>query len=67
MDEIHLWVTHETDGELIYTSWEEAEATLRELDTLSVVGALMRRMQSKYGTLDNDIETFENPACWCKP
>lgn len=31
-------------------------------DTLSVVGALMRRMQSKYGTLDNDIETFENPC-----
>jgi hypothetical protein len=40
----------------------EAEAVLRELDTLSVVGALMRRMQSKYGTLDNDIETFENPC-----
>ncbi len=37
-------------------------AVLRELDTLSVVGALMRRMQSKYGTLDNDIETFENPC-----
>lgn len=32
------------------------------LDTLSVVGALMRRMQSKYGTLDNDIETFEHPC-----
>lgn len=26
MDEIHLWVTHETDGELLYTSWAEAEA-----------------------------------------
>ena len=62
MDEIHLWVTRETDGELLYTSWAEAEAVLRELDTLSVVGALMRRMQSKYGTLDNEIETFENPC-----
>lgn len=62
MDEIHLWVTRETDGELLYTSWAEAEAVLRELDTLSVVGALMRRMQSKYGTLDNAIETFENPC-----
>lgn len=57
-----MWVTHEIDGELLYTSWAEAEAVLRELDTLSVVGALMRRMQSKYGTLDNDIETFENPC-----
>lgn len=62
MDEIHLWVTRETDGELLYTAWAEAESVLRELDTLSVVGALMRRMQSKYGTLDNDIETFENPC-----
>lgn len=62
MDEIHLWVTRETDGKLLYTSWAEAEAVLRELDTLSVVGALMRRMQSKYGTLDNDIETFEDPC-----
>lgn len=62
MDEIPMWVTHETDGELLYTSWAEAEAVLRELDTLSVVGALMRRMQSKYGTLDNDIETFEHPC-----
>lgn len=62
MDEIPMWVTHETDGELLYTSWAEAEAVLRELDTLSVVGALMRRMQSKYGTLDNEIETFEDPC-----
>ena len=62
MDEIPLWVTGEIDGELLYTSWAEAEAVLRELDTLSVVGALMRRMQSKYGTLDNEIETFENPC-----
>lgn len=62
MDEIPLWVTGEIDGELLYTSWVEAEAVLRELDTLSVVGALMRRMQSKYGTLDNEIETFENPC-----
>lgn len=62
MDEIPLWVTRELDGEMLYTSWAEAEAVLRELDTLSVVGALMRRMQSKYGTLDNDIETFENPC-----
>lgn len=62
MDEISLWVTREIDGELLYTSWAEAEAVLRELDTLSVVGALMRRMQSQYGTLDNEIETFENPS-----
>lgn len=62
MDEIPLWLAREIDGELLYTSWAEAEAVLRELDTLSVVGALMRRMQSKYGTLDNDIETFENPC-----
>lgn len=62
MDEIPLWVTGEIDGELLYTSWAEAEAVLRELDTLSVVGALMRRMQSKYVTLDNEIETFENPC-----
>lgn len=62
MDEIHLWVTRDIDGEMLYMSWAEAEAVLRELDTLSVVGALMRRMQSKYGTLDNDIETFENPC-----
>lgn len=62
MDEIPLWVTRETDGEMLYTSWAEAEAVLSELSILSVVGALMRRMQSKYGTLDNDIETFENPC-----
>lgn len=62
MDEIPLWVTREIDGELLYTSWAEAEAVLRELDTLSVVGALMRRMQSQYGTLDNEIETFEDPC-----
>ena len=62
MDEIPLWVTRDIDGELLYTSWAEAEAVLHELDTLSVVGALMRRMQSKYGTLANDIETFENPC-----
>lgn len=62
MDETPLWLAREIDGELLYMSWAEAEAVLRELDTLSVVGALMRRMQSKYGTLDNDIETFENPC-----
>lgn len=62
MDEIPLWVTREIDGELLYPSWAEAESVLRELDTLSVVGALMRRMQSQYGTLDNEIETFENPC-----
>lgn len=62
MDEIHLWVTRETDGALLYTSWAEAEAVLRELDTLSVVGALMRRLYDKLGTVDNDIETFENPC-----
>lgn len=62
MDEIPLWVTRETDGEMLYTSWAEAEAVLSELSILSVVGALMRRMQSKYGTLDNDIATFENPC-----
>jgi hypothetical protein len=62
MDEIPLWVTREIDGKLLYTSWAEAEAVLRELDTLSVVGALMRRMQSQYGTLDNEIETFEDPC-----
>lgn len=62
MDEIPLWVTRELDGEMLYTSWAEAEAVLRELDTLSVVGALMRRLLGKYGTLDNEIETFENPC-----
>lgn len=62
MDEIHLWVTREADGALLYTSWAEAEAVLRELDTLSVVGALMRRLYDKLGTVDNDIETFENPC-----
>lgn len=62
MDEIPLWLTRETDGEMLYTSWAEAEAVLRELDTLSVVGALMRRLHGKYGTLDNEIETFENPC-----
>lgn len=62
MDEIPLWVTREIDGELLYTSWAEAESVLHELDTLSVVGALMRRMQSQYGTLDNELETFENPC-----
>lgn len=62
MGEIPLWVTGEPDGELIYTSWAEAEAVLRELDTLSVVGALMRRLYDKLGTVDNDIETFENPC-----
>lgn len=56
------WVTRETDGALLYTSWAEAEAVLRELDTLSVVGALMRRLYDKLGTVDNDIETFENPC-----
>lgn len=62
MDEIPQWVTGNLDGELLYTSWAEAESVLRELDTLSVVGALMRRMQSQYGTLDNEIETFEDPC-----
>ena len=62
MDEIPLWITRELDGELLYTSWAEAESVLRELDTLSVVGALMRRMQSQYGTLDNEIETFDDPC-----
>ena len=62
MGEIPLWVTGEIDGELLYTSWAEAESVLRELDTLSVVGALMRRLRGKYGTLDNSIDTFENPC-----
>lgn len=62
MDEIPLWVTRELDGEMLYTSWAEAEAVLRELDILSVVGALMRRLLGKYGTLDNEIEAFENPC-----
>lgn len=62
MDEIPLWVTREIDGALLYTSWAEAEAVLRELDTLSVVGALMRRLYDKLGTVDNDIETFEDPC-----
>ena len=62
MDEIPLWLTREIDGEMLYTSWAEAEAVLRELDTLSVVGALMRRLYDKLGTVDNDIETFENPC-----
>lgn len=62
MDEIPLWITREIDGELLYTSWAEAEAVLRELDTLSVVGVLMRRLYDKLGTVDNDIETFENPC-----
>lgn len=62
MDEIPLWLTREIDGEMLYTSWAEAEAVLRELDTLSVVGALMRRLYDKFGTVDNDIETFENPC-----
>lgn len=62
MDEIPQWLTRAIDGEMLYTSWAEAEAVLSELSILSVVGALMRRMQSKYGTLDNDIETFENPC-----
>lgn len=62
MDEIPLWLTREIDGEMLYTSWAEAEAVLRELDTLSVVSALMRRLYDKYGTLDNEIETFENPC-----
>lgn len=62
MGEIPLWVTGDIDGELICTSWAEAESRLRELDTLSVVGALMRRIQSKYGTVDNAISMFENPC-----
>ena len=62
MDEIPLWVTREIDGEMLYVSWAEAEAVLRELDILSVVGALMRRLRDMYGTLDNEIETFENPC-----
>lgn len=62
MDEIPLWVTREIDGALLYTSWAGAAAVLRELDTLSVVGALMRRLYDKLGTVDNDIETFENPC-----
>lgn len=62
MQEIPLWVTGKLDGELLYTSWAEAESVLRELDTLSVVGALMRRLHEKYGTLDNSIDTFENPC-----
>lgn len=40
----------------------EAEAVLSELSVLSVVGALMRRLHGKYGSLDNEIETFENPC-----
>lgn len=62
MDEIPLWLTRETDGALLYTSWEEAEAVLSELSILSIVGALMRRLYDKLGTLDNEIETFENPC-----
>lgn len=62
MDEIPLWVTREIDGEMLYTSWAEAEAVLSELSVLSVVGALMRRLHGKYGTLDNELETFENPC-----
>lgn len=62
MDEIPQWLTRAIDGEMLYTSWAEAEAVLSELSILSVVGALMRRMQSKYGTLDNEIETFESPC-----
>lgn len=62
MDEIPLWITREIDGALLYTSWAEAEAVLRELDTLLVVGALMRRLYDKLGTIDNDIETFEDPC-----
>lgn len=62
MDEIPLWLTREIDGEMLYTSWAEAEAVLRELDTLSVAGALMRCLYDKFGTVDNDIEAFENPC-----
>lgn len=62
MDEIPLWLTREIDGEMLYTSWAEAEAVLSELSVLSVVGALMRRLHGKYGSLDNEIETFENPC-----
>lgn len=62
MDEIPLWITRDIDGEMLYTSWAEAEAVLHELDILSVVGALMRRLRDMYGTLDNEIETFENPC-----
>lgn len=62
MDEIPLWVTGEIDGKLICTSRAEAESSLNELSTLSVVGALMRRLHGKYGTLDNEIDTFENPC-----
>ena len=62
MDEIPQWLTRAIDGEMLYTSWAEAEAVLSELSILSVVGALMRRLHGKYGTLDNEIETFENPC-----
>ena len=62
MDKIPLWLTREIDGEMLYTSWAEAEAVLSELSVLSVVGALMRRLHGKYGSLDNEIETFENPC-----
>ena len=62
MDEIPQWLTREIDGELLYASWLEAESVLYELSILSVVGALMRRLLGKYGTLDNEIETFENPC-----
>ena len=62
MDEIPMWLTREIDGEMLYTSWVEAETVLSELSVLSVVGALMRRLHGKYGTLDNEIETFENPC-----
>lgn len=62
MAEIPLWVTRAIDGKLLYTSWAEAESVLHELDTLSVVGALMRRMYDKLGTINNEIETFEDPC-----
>lgn len=62
MDEIPLWLTREIDGEMLYTSWAEAEAVLSELSVLSVVGALMRRLYGRYNSLYNEIETFENPC-----
>lgn len=62
LSEIPLWVTREP----LYEFWYDADEALEELNVQTWIGAFMRRLQDRHGTLDTQIETFENSCLFAQ-
>lgn len=62
LSEIPLRVTREP----LYEFWYDADEALEELNVQTWIGAFMCRLQARHGTLDTQIETFEDSCLFAQ-